>query len=121
MTFKDRDSPWMTSSIKDKINYRNNICRKYMKKGKQQVDYMKLQNATKELSELKSTRKNNYNIHLANKLIDSTTNSKTYCSILKTFYNGRKIPPLLINDNLEIDFKKKAHHFNAFLLLNVPH
>ena len=36
---------------------------------------------------------------------------------MKTFYNGRKIPiisPLLINDKLEADFKKKAHNFNAF-------
>ena len=35
---------------------------------------------------------------------------------MKTFYNGRKIPiipPLLINDKLETDFKKKAH-FNVF-------
>ena len=88
-----------------------------MKKGKQQVDYMKLQNTIKELSELISTRKNDYNLHLANKLIDSTTSSKTYWSILKTFYNGRKIPiipPLLINDKLETDFKKKANHVNAF-------
>ena len=78
---------------------------------------MKLQNSIKELSELISTRKNYYNLHLANKLIDSTTSSKTYWSILKTFYNGRKIPiipPLLINDKLETDFKKKAHHLNAF-------
>ena len=55
-----------------------------MKKGKQQVDHMKLQNTIKELSELISTRKNDYNLHLANKLIDSTTSSKTYWSILKT-------------------------------------
>ena len=48
----------MTSNIKDKINCRNNIYREYMKKGKQQVDYMKLQNTIKELSELISTRKN---------------------------------------------------------------
>ena len=89
-----------------------------MKKGKQQVDYLKLQNTIKELSELISTRKNDYNLHHANKLIDSTTSFKTYWSILKTFYNGRKIPiipPLLINYKLETDFKKKAHHFNAFL------
>ena len=64
---------------------------------------MKLQNTTK--------------LHLANKVIDPTTSSKTYWSILKTFYNGRKIPiipPLLINDKLETDFKKKTHYFNAF-------
>ena len=75
----------MTSNIKD--NYRE-----YLKKGKQQVDYVKLQNAIKELSDLISTRKNDYNLHLANKLINPTTNSKTYCSILNAFYNGREIP-----------------------------
>ena len=112
VTFNDRDPPWMTSNIKDKINYHNNIYREYMKKGKQQVDCMKLQNTIKELSELISTRKNDYNLHLANKLIDSTTSSKTHWPIFKAFYNGRKIhiiPPLLINDKLETDFKKEAH------------
>ena len=38
VTFNDRDPPWMTSNIKDKINYRNKIYREYIKKGKQQVD-----------------------------------------------------------------------------------
>ena len=117
VTINDRGPPWMTLNIKNKINYRNNIYSEYLKKGKQQVDYMKLQNTIKELSELLSTRKNDYNLHLANKLIDPTTSSKTYWSILKTFYNDRKIPiipPLLTNDKLETDIKKKAHHFNLF-------
>ena len=39
MAFNDQDTPWMASSIKDKINYRSNIYRKYLKKDKQQVDY----------------------------------------------------------------------------------
>ena len=117
------DPPWMTLNIKDKINYRNNIYREYLKKGKQQIDYMKLPNQIKELSELISTRKDDYNLHLANKLIDPTTSFKTYWSILKTFYNGRKIPNiplLLINDKLETDFKKKAHHFNVFCFKMYP-
>ena len=80
MTFNDRDPPVMTSNIKGKINYNSNIYREYLKKGKQQVDYMKLQNTIKELSELISTRKNDYKIHLANKLIDPATSSKTYWS-----------------------------------------
>ena len=78
---------------------------------------MKLQSTIKELSELISTRKNDYNLHLGNKLINPTTSSKTCWYIFKTFYNGRKIPsipPLLKNDKLETDFKKKAHHFNVF-------
>ena len=117
------DSPWMTSYIKDKINYRNNIYREYLKKGKQQIDYMKLPNQINELSELISTRKDDYNLHLANKLIDPTISFTTYWSILKTFYNGRKIPNiplLLINDKLETDFKKKAHHFNVVCFKMYP-
>ena len=77
VTFNDRDLPWMTSNIKDKINYRNNIYWEYLKRGKQQVDYLKLQNTIKKLSELISTRKDDYNLHLANKLRDPTTSSKT--------------------------------------------
>ena len=38
VTFNERDPSWMTSNIKDKINYRNYTYREYMKKGKQQVD-----------------------------------------------------------------------------------
>ena len=48
---------WMTSIIKDKINYHNSIYREYLKKDKQQVDYMKLQNITKEFSESVSAMK----------------------------------------------------------------
>ena len=43
--------------------------------------------------------------------------SKIYCSILKTIYNGRKIPiipPLLKNSKLESNFKVKAIYFNNF-------
>ena len=32
VNFNDRDQPWMTSNIKDKINYRKNIYREYRKK-----------------------------------------------------------------------------------------
>ena len=117
VTFNDRDPPWMISNIKDKINYRNNIYKEYLQKGKQQVDYIKLQNTITELSELISTRTDHYNLHLTSKLIGPTTSSQTYWSVLNTFYNGREIPvipPLLIFHKLETDFKKKAHHFNVF-------
>ena len=45
---------------------------------------------------------------------------------MKTFYNGKKIPlvpPLLINYKLEydIEFWKKANHFNKFLHQSVLH
>ena len=51
------------------------------------------------------------------KLNSPKTSSKTYWSILKTFYNGRKIPiipPILKEGKLESDFKIKANYFNSF-------
>ena len=44
-------------------------------------------------------------------------NMSIYWPILKTFYNGKKVPifpPLLINDKLISDFEVKASHFNNF-------
>ena len=44
-------------------------------------------------------------------------NMSIYWSILKTFYNAKKVPifpPLLINDKLISDFEVKANHFNNF-------
>ena len=52
--------------------------------------------------------KEEYQNHIALKLNDLLTTTKTYWSILKAFYNGKKvpiIPPLLINDKLISDFK----------------
>ena len=59
----------------------------YIKNGRRDSDYGKFQEAT---------------IQSLKRLVGMTT-TKTYWSILKTFYNGKKvpiIPPLLINDKL---------------------
>ena len=61
--------------------------------------------------------KEEYQNHIALKLNDPMTTIKAYWTILKTFYNGKKIPivpPLLINDKLISDFEVKANHFNNF-------
>ena len=44
--------------------------------------------------------------------------AKTYWSILKIFYNGKKIPlipPLLVDDNFVTDMKTKPSIFNKLL------
>ena len=48
-----------------------------------------------------SRHKDEYQNHIASRLNDPKTNGKAYWSILKAFYNGRKvpvIPPLLMNN-----------------------
>ena len=57
---------------------------------------------------------------LLKKINDLQTNTKTYWSVPKTFFNGRKIPvipPLFIDDKLVSDFKEKASRFNEFFSL----
>ena len=54
---------------------------------------------------------------MALQLNNPKTSAKTYWSILKTFYNGKKIPvipPLLINNKHVSNFKTKANLFSAF-------
>ena len=69
--------------------------------------------------QLVSNRKQEYYNNIALKLNNPKTNAKTYWSILKTFYNGKKIPvipPLLINNKLVSNFKTKANHLMLFFL-----
>ena len=105
----DRDPPWMTKRIKDKINLKSTL---YKSK-----DFIELQNLSSEISEMISVRKEEYYLHLSEKLNNPNTSSKTYWSILKSFYKGNKvplIPPLLVNNKFVSDFTKKANLFNDF-------
>ena len=59
-----------------------------------------------------SRREEEYQNHLALKLNDPMTNARTNWSLLKTFYNEKKVPiiPPFPTDN--VDFEAKANHFN---------
>ena len=62
-------------------------------------------------------RKEDYYRQLWDKLNDPHSRAKSYWSILKTLYNGKKIPlipPILINNKLTSNFKEKANRFSAF-------
>ena len=48
-------------------------------------------------------------------MIPNQSSPKNFWKILKTFYNGNKIPlipPIIVNDKLVSDFEEKANHFN---------
>ena len=60
---------------------------------------------------------NEYNFQLSQSLNNPATSTKTYWTILKTFYSGKKIPlipPLIINDQFISDFREKANYFNLY-------
>ena len=54
---------------------------------------------------------------MGKRLNDPSTSAKSYWTILKTFYNKRKIPlipTLLVNNSFVTDFKEKTNLFNEF-------
>ena len=118
VTFNDKDPPWVTQYLKFPINWRNNVYQEYHRKRNHSTDdFIFLENGISEVSDLIFNRKNVYYNQLAQKLNDPKTSSKTYPSILKAFYKGKKvplIPPLFVNNKLEPDFKLKANFFNKF-------
>ena len=70
-----------------------------------------------DINELISSTKNLYYENLAKKLNNPLLQAKTYWSILKTFYNEKKIPlipTLLVDNNFVTDIQTKANIFNKF-------
>ena len=81
------DPSWMTEFIKLKIQQRNSTYKNYDQKNSKSLDYEILQS---EIENVATERKSDYYNKLAQKLINPSTSSKTYWSILKTFFNGKK-------------------------------
>ena len=117
ITINDSDPPWMTDNIKSRIKLKNTIFYSYIRCGRKQEDYLKLQNARTDLTNLISNAKENYYTRLGTKLNNVKSSSKAYWSILKSFYTGKKIPiipPLLVDNQLITNFEEKAGIFNNY-------
>ena len=116
VTFDDKDPVWMNENIKSKIEAKNKLYQEYVKKGRQETDFCALEESVRNLNDLILQTKTSYYENLGRKLNDPTLQSKTYWSILKGFYNGKRvpvIPPFLVN-KFVTDFKVKANVFNDF-------
>ena len=93
-----------------------------MKNGRKTEDYELLTKAVSEVSQLIEKSKGEYYYRLGKRLNNPSTCAKTYWTILKTFYNKRKIPhiaPLLVNNTFVTDFTEKTNLFNDFFTNNV--
>ena len=96
---------------------KKNACKSFNANKKNYDAYVKLQTISTKLSEIISKRKEDYYCALSDKLNDPHTSAKSHWSILKTLYNGKKIPlipPILISNKLVSNFKEKANLFNDF-------
>ena len=115
VTFDDKNPPWVTEKLKEKIKWKHKVYREYLKSSKTEAYYMYVHHAITEVSQLTWESKDKYYNELAMKLNNHKTSSKTYWYILKTFDNDRKVlimPPLLKDGKLESNFKVRANYFN---------
>ena len=87
----DKDIPWRTKSIKDKIHSKKSLCKsKY---------FISLQDLSLGISEMICIRKVEYYDHLSKKFNNPNSSAKTYWTILKSFYIDTMVPlmpPLLL-------------------------
>ena len=117
ITVDDRDPPWINEEIKCKIKSKNKTFQQYFKNGRKITDFEIVDKEAGELSEMIQKRKEKYFYDLSLKLNNPQTSPKTYWSIIKSCYNGRKIliiPPLSVNGKIIINFKEKVNLFNKY-------
>ena len=117
ITIDAKDPVWMNDIIKSKIKANNLLFKQYIQNSRFESDFRLFENVVNEFNELISSTKALYYENLAKKLNNPLLQTKTYWSILKTFYNDKKIPiipPLLVNDKFVTDIQMKANIFNKF-------
>ena len=110
ITINDRDPQWINEESKCKIKSKNKTFQQYFKNGRKITDFEIVDKEAAELSEMIQNRKERYFYDLSVKLNNPQTSPKTNWSIIKSCYNGRKIPiipPLSVNGIVITDINGK--------------
>ena len=117
LTFDDKDPPWFTKKIKNLIQDKNNVYKSYQNsKNNSSIHYLRrLKVLQEDLHNATEVSKPNYYSRVTYKLTHIQKNTKVYWTLLKRFFNIKKIPlipPLFLGNEYVADFKKKAEFFN---------
>ena len=107
----------MNEITKSKIKTKNLLFKQYIQNGRLESDFEFLETLITEINELISSTKNLYYENVAKKSNNLLLQAKTYWSIIKIFYNEKKItliPPLLIDNMFANNIQMKANIFNKF-------
>ena len=98
---------------------KSKLYEQYIQNGRFESDFVLIERFVTEINDLISHTTTLYFENLAKKLNDPLLQTKTYWSILKTFYNDKKISlisPLLIDNKFVTDLRSKANIFNKFFV-----
>ena len=113
----------MNEYIKRKIMDKKVACKSFDTNSNNYDAYLKPQTISTELSEMILKRKDDYHRQLSGKLNDPKTSAEAYWSILKTLYNGKKIPLITEWNKLDLDVRKSRSYAtfrNTLLKLGRP-
>ena len=113
----------MTDSIKNKLKERVKLTKKYFKGGKKDSDFVQITALSNECTKTILEAKEKYISQLSEKLIDLSTEPKTYWKVINRFVSNKKtpmIPPLLVNDKIISNFSEKLIPPTDFLFLSAP-
>ena len=97
----DTDPPWTNNRVKELINEKDDTFQFYLHSNKNPKLFNKVEYIQNELKSLIEANKEKYYSRSSKRMMNSLTNTKTYWSILKSFFNNKKIPciPPLFHQN----------------------
>ena len=107
----------MNDDIKSKVRLKHKLYRHYLRHQRNNKDFAKPEDLRNEIDNQISKSKKEHYQNINRQLNDLLTSIKTYWSIMKTFFNGKKapaIPPFFCKGGFFFDFQEKANTFNSF-------
>ena len=120
ITCDDRDSLWMTATLKSSIKRKHRVYNKYVKCGWKPEHWEHAQSVCNEASTKINKAKDDYFSDLGKKLSDPMSGIKSYWATLNKIINKKRfsnVPPLLKNRV----FSRPKQTFSMIILLsNVP-
>ena len=117
ITCDDRDPPWINSSIRSLIQDKNETYKRFKRSNNSSQYFENFQSLQNVLGVSIEASKERYYSRLSMKLMEPSTSPKTYWSVLKSFYNNKKIPcilPIFHENRFVTNFKEKAELFHSF-------
>ena len=90
----DSQPPWMNDHIRAKFEQKNIAYLKFVENGMKENHYQEFVLINHNLCNLIEQSKNDYYTNLGNKLSDNSCNGKKYWTLIKTLFNGKKIPEI---------------------------
>ena len=110
VVFDDKEPVWKDLSIKQLIKERDSFFSKYRRQSRRDENLDIVTSLTDKINKY-PTIENHHFKNLSNQLNDKCLNPKKHWNILRSFYNGRKVPlihPILKGSKCISDFKEKA-------------